>query len=142
MGLRKKFLIYPRFQIALVTGNLVVISCMSGAVMLAVFRSYQYLHEQGLAVGLSVDHPYFRFVDLQSRLVYQALGVAFFLGALLSVLITLLISQRLVGPIHRLREYFRAIADGGDIQPLAFRKKDFFADLPDTINRALGRWKH
>lgn len=139
MSMRTKFLIYPKFQISLIIGNLAVMSCMIGAVVVAIYRSYHYLHEQGVAVGLSADHPYFRFVELQSRLVYQALALAFGVGAVVSVVVTLILSQRLAGPIHRLREYFRDIANGGAVQPLGFRKRDFFSDLPEVINQALGR---
>ncbi len=138
MKFRTKFLIYPKFQIALIVTNLVVLAGMMMAVGLAIHRSYDYLQSEGMAVGLAADHPYFRFVTLQSKVVYQSLGVAFACGLIFSIVLTLLLSQRLVGPIIRLREYFRSVTPGTEIKPLSFRKGDYFPDLPDVINRALG----
>ena len=65
------------------------------------------------------------------------LAIALGVGLVLSYLLTLILSNRLAGPIVRLREHFRKISEGGNLEPVYFRQKDFFNDLPPLINDAL-----
>ena len=47
---------------------------------------------------------------------------------------TLTISNRIVGPICRLRSTVIRLAANEDVPPLRFRKGDLWADLPDSFN--------
>jgi len=59
-------------------------------------------------------------------------------GFIFSALVMLVVSNRLAGPIVRLRRYFGDIAIKTDnVPPLSFRKGDFFGDLPEVVNRAV-----
>ena len=50
---------------------------------------------------------------------------------------TLTLSNRIVGPICRLRDTVRRLGNGEDVPPLKFRKKDMWDDLPGLFNHML-----
>ncbi len=108
------------------------------AVAFFVSRSYANLRAQGLAENLKLDHVYFRFIDYQSSLVYTYLGGALAVGFLLSAVMTLILSNKLAGPIVRLHVFFKQIIKGQRPVPAVFfRRGDFFKDLPPLINHAM-----
>ena len=52
----------------------------------------------------------------------------------------LTLSNRIAGPIHHLRRTIQSHVDGDrDIQPLRFRKKDFWSDLPAAFNTLIAK---
>lgn len=62
---------------------------------------------------------------------------------LLPVLVfdTIKLSHRFAGPVIRLREALRDVADGVPGGRLQFRENDFWRDLPDIFNRAIDRMR-
>lgn len=140
---RFHFLIYPRFQLGLIAVNLVLMGSAFGFVVFQIGRVMGRLKAQGEAANLAADHVYFRFLEMQVDALYSYVLVAFVAGAVLTSLATLLLSQRLAGPIVRLRGYFREILQSG--QPpnyeIRFRSGDFFSDLPGVINGAFQAMK-
>jgi hypothetical protein len=134
---RKFALVYPRFQLLLMVCNLSVLTVAFAAVVMNVAASYAVLRQQGISAGMPPDHSYFNFLDLQARLIYKSIALALGLSFLGMGLVTLWLSNRLAGPIVRLREYFRNIAVSGNYDALRFRKDDFFPDLPEAVNDAL-----
>jgi hypothetical protein len=50
---------------------------------------------------------------------------------------TVRFSHRLVGPLFRVRQLMRSIADGEPVRPLKLREGDFLGDLSDDFNRML-----
>ena len=47
------------------------------------------------------------------------------------------ISHRFSGPLLRLRQSLRTVANGGSFQPIRLRQKDFLQDLTDDYNRMM-----
>jgi nitrogen fixation/metabolism regulation signal transduction histidine kinase len=47
------------------------------------------------------------------------------------------ISHRFSGPLLRIRQSFRTVANGGTFQPIRLREKDFLQDLTDDYNRMM-----
>jgi len=136
--LRKKFLIYPKFQLILMLVNALIMMFAFGFVALQAKRSFALLETMGVNARLPPTHAYFKFLAVQSSTLYSHLIWALLVAFLVSAVITLLLSHRLAGPIIRLKSYFRNIANGENpVQRLQFRKRDFFEDLPAVINEAL-----
>ncbi|MCP4783786.1 MAG: hypothetical protein GY903_19725 [Fuerstiella sp.] len=52
---------------------------------------------------------------------------------------TLTLSNRVAGPIYRLRENIRRIGNGEEVPPLKFRDKDMWDDVPELFNRMTER---
>lgn len=51
------------------------------------------------------------------------------------------LSNRFVGPIIRLRSAMKRVGNGEDIEPLRFRRGDFWDDLTEAFNATLDRVK-
>jgi hypothetical protein len=49
------------------------------------------------------------------------------------------LSNRFVGPARRLGDSLRALAEGGEIQPVHFRDDDFWQEMARDLNRVSGR---
>lgn len=141
LSYRSRLLIYPRFQLTLLGAQLVITIAALLAVITLTEGSYSYLKQQGMMLGVPLQQPYFQFLDAHAKLVYRYLALALALSFVVSCLSSLLISQRLTGPIYRLRQYFKAVANGEKVEPIHFRKGDFFSDLPNLVNQAFERTK-
>jgi hypothetical protein len=66
-----------------------------------------------------------------------------FLGTLvllpLVIMDTLRLTNRFVGPVYRLRRALHEAAEGQLARPLQFRDDDFWREVADDFNRAIGR---
>ncbi len=51
----------------------------------------------------------------------------------------ILLSHRAAGPLFRLKKYFSEIAAGGPLEPIKFRKSDYFHEVTEVINNALAK---
>ncbi len=49
------------------------------------------------------------------------------------------LSHRFAGPIYKLRGVLKAMADGEDIEPMRFRKSDYWINIADDVNRIAER---
>ncbi len=54
---------------------------------------------------------------------------------------TLTLSNRIAGPVCRLRDTVRRIANGEDVPPVKFRQHDMWQDLPGYFNSMVDRLK-
>jgi hypothetical protein len=57
----------------------------------------------------------------------------------LVVIDSLRLTNRFVGPMYRLRRALREAADGNVNRPLQFRDDDFWRDVAEDFNRAVGQ---
>lgn len=135
---RTRLLVYPKFQLGLIALNLLVMSCTFIAIAYFVDHSYAQLRAEGLAANLPSTHAYFKFIDYQAEMVFTYVAIALSGGFLVTAGLTLILSHKLAGPILRLHEHFKSIAQGQRPVPAVFfRKGDFFRDLPPLINKAM-----
>lgn len=51
------------------------------------------------------------------------------------------LSHRFAGPIYKLRGVLKAMAEGEDVQPMSFRKGDYWLNIADDVNRIADRLK-
>jgi hypothetical protein len=82
--------------------------------------------------------PSRRFIDLTADLYYRY-GPALSASLILLPIVMLDVmrtSNRFVGPVMRLRQGLRDMADGRPAQPLNFRDNDFWRDMANDFNRA------
>jgi hypothetical protein len=135
---RLQLLIYPRFQLILVFGNSLLLLAILGSAYFSVNQSFNNLIKNGHKAGLDDNHPYFKLLEYQLTHITKNLLISFAVGALLSTLWMLLLSNKLAGPILRLKKYFKNL-DPADYKPVNFRKGDFFLELPPLINDAFAR---
>jgi methyl-accepting chemotaxis protein len=67
------------------------------------------------------------FILFSAQLVF--LSVVFF--------ISILISHKIAGPIHKLKNYLQGIREGSPITTISFRQGDFFQDLSDEVSETM-----
>ena len=71
---------------------------------------------------------------------WPAMGASLFL--LPAVIVDLLrLSNRFVGPVYRLRNRMRDLADGKAVDPVILRKDDFWHDFAVEFNRVAARFR-
>lgn len=67
--------------------------------------------------------------------------VVCFVAVLVLALLGFVVSNRIAGPVFRLRKHMQGIAAGEEPKPVQFRKGDQFASLADDYNRVIDRLK-
>ena len=136
---RRKLMVYPAFQLGLVAINMLVLIGSFLLVGVQAARSFSDLRFEGARADLPQDHAYFHFIQYQENHLYGYMiwGVLIAIGV--SLLVTMLYSHRLAGPILRLKSYLTQVAESGRRVPLEFREDDFFQELPYLVNEAFER---
>lgn len=135
-------LIYPAFQLKLLAANFLIMAAISAFVAFLVHRSFVDLVSQGAAARLPAGNPYFAFMVYQEKLVMTYLACGLGISVLLSSVAILFLSHKVAGPIVRMKGFLTGVAESGEVPRLAFRKGDFFSDLPETVNAAFEAAKH
>jgi len=135
---KKKYLVYPKFQMTLILLNSVVTLVLFVMTSLLVVRSNLFLENVVRQAKLPAQDVFIQILDQQLRSLMGYMGLTVFIAVTITGLLTLLISHKLAGPMIKLRRYFSEIEKNGNVnEELRFRESDFFQDLPPTINRAL-----
>jgi hypothetical protein len=131
---RKVLLINPKFQFKIMgwmlTLALAPISIFFGAHYLFFWQ----LRKLGLEINLPADHIYFRFIEGQSLKMLLIFIFCSLLTVAIVIIIGLVLSHKIAGPIHNLKMFFKEGLDGKPRRKLAFRKGDFFLEVPPIIN--------
>jgi hypothetical protein len=134
---KRKYLVYPQFQMTLIVLNTLVTMALFGLIAYLVIRSHLYLENLVKQTRLPAQNLFIQLLteQLRSLLIYMfiSLGVGIFITATL----TLMLSHKMAGPMVRLRNLFVNVSKTGDFpEQLKFRDGDFFQELPPAINQA------
>ncbi len=79
-----------------------------------------------------------KFVQLNYMYLVPAATIIMFTSA---ILFGLVLTNRIAGPIFRLRQHMEDVAEGKTHQPMEFRKADYFSDLIEPYNKIVVRLK-
>ena len=98
------------------------------------FREFDVIADN---LQLPVGHPFRDFIDMQKGKSFN-----FFLltglGSTLFILISgAFFSHRIAGPIYRINNLLKEMAQNGEVKHVQIRKTDFFQELPQNINLAI-----
>lgn len=134
---RFKYIINPKFQL-----KFVVFMNIVAMLVISIFYSsnmyfFHGLKTQAIAQGVSSDHVFFRYLDLQIKTLNGIFAATSFIviGAL--TVIGIMFSHRIAGPLYRLTKHLEEIASGVPPKDIRFRKGDFFLEIPEVYNRHL-----
>lgn len=139
MKLRIKYFNYPQLQWALLMINFIVNSFLFTFLSVRVKMFFDSLVDVGMQSGFDENHVYFQFLKSQQDYLKFEFGLAFLISLVVSSALVLWTSHRLAGPLLRLREHLRQIAETGTYSKITFRKNDYFQDLSNNLNQALDR---
>lgn len=132
---RKKFLINPRFQLTFIAWMFMTVFVVMGVFYGACSYFFNLYLAQGQKIGLPPGHVFFSFIWDQYHLMQIIFLVSIIIIFFVIFLVGLLLSHRIVGPIHRLKIHFQKIAQGDFTHlELNFRKTDHFQDVSDAYN--------
>ena len=129
---RIRFLVYPRVQLALLAVHTVVY-----ATFLAMLELQ---HRSSIAAMLG--NAQFDFVELKLQNTWYFWAIASLFVYTAGAILLIAISHKMAGPILRTRDHLEKIAISGDYEPILFREKDYFSELPASINRAFEAQKN
>ena len=131
----QNFLIYPQFQIRLIL--IIMAIALIAPVMILCFQTYSF-HIQiqnGQMMNLPETHPYFVFYNEFQQRSFFVFSVSLGITFVLALLIGLVVSHRIAGPLVKMKNHFLAVGPGGETDhPIYFRDGDFFRDLAETYN--------
>ena len=138
---RKKYLIYPAFQVPLIIGGFLGVSVCAALLISLINSSLVEFMTLGTNAGFPPDHPYFQLLTAQQKIVFWKLTIGVVISLLFNGLFFLWLSYRLVAPISKLKDYLTQYCEenpkGIATPPLMFRRHDFGVDLVRLINKAL-----
>jgi hypothetical protein len=138
---RKRLLITPGFQLALMAINASVITLVFAVIWIQAGRIFSdmgpFTGLAGIRGDLAGDYLAF-----QASRFHTTIMVTYLFAMITSSALTLIISYRFAGPLIRLRAYFEQLGtEKGSFRELSFRTGDYFSDLPPIINDGLKRFK-
>lgn len=135
--MRRRYLINPPFQLKVIGWMLGV---AAGTVAL-IYASNTYvvwrLLRVGETLGLPQDHAFYALVGEQKALLNSVFAVTAFVALFVIVGAGVVLSHRIAGPLHRLRETVEGAAEGGPTTEFKVRSHDDFPELAQAINKLL-----
>lgn len=131
---RKIYLINPRFQYSFIifasTIGLVSL-CIFYFAILYFFWSFE---QRGISLGIPAKHIFFRYIDEQRHSMNVIFSIAAVLVLITTSISALILSHKVAGPIHRLKEHLKDVITQQTLRPVKFRKGDFFIELEESFN--------
>lgn len=135
----KNFLIYPRYQIAMVIANSLIFVSGFVAVYYQVSSSFYNLDEVAAAKNIMASPYYKELVLYQEKFILNTIFTTLIWTLLFVIFFTVLFSHKSAGAIFGLQKYFQDIAKNGYQRPLTFRKNDLHQELPGVVNSAIAK---
>jgi hypothetical protein len=138
---RTEFLINPAFQLRLVVHFFLMLLAVLIVIYWAQDWFFSKMTQNGQTLGLAGNNPYFQMIHDQRRLMDRLFGAFCGLSSGGILLWGVMLSHKIAGPIYRARKYLEQVARNPGQKPahaLSFRDGDFFPELADSINDALG----
>jgi methyl-accepting chemotaxis protein len=136
---RKKYIVNPRLQLALVIGaNALAIIAAAVMITLAVTAK---THMENYVTGLNLtsNHPAIAVIAEREAEFDRVVVAAILIQFILFNVAAIFMSHRIAGPIHRLTRHLESVGEGGDPVDLKFRKDDFYAEVAVSVNKVMSR---
>ena len=134
---RQVFLINPRFQTRIM-GLMMIPVLVNTLIMVAMSRFLLTALRANIQNFLTIDEQLF---DAMGAAQSRTISLTFMAMGLMSIfffaLWAMILSHRIAGPLHRLREELRLARDSGRFRPIQFRKGDYFQEIPTAYNEAI-----
>lgn len=135
--MRKNYIIYPKFQLRLISINLGIVLLTLATVAGQIYYSFNAVSGIGKEKGLPENHPFFRFINIQLSELFTMFAIVAVVALILTTLFSIWYSHKVVGPVYKLNLMLKQMAKEGRYIPVQFRKNDHFRDLPDNLDSAV-----
>lgn len=141
--LRTQLLINPKFQLQFAMNCLIPMLMMAAVFWLILEMFISKMVRIGQAQGLPGNHEYFQLIQAQRIELLQILLLFSLVLVILFFVWGLFYSHRIAGPIFKLTKWLdesQSLQEAVD-QPVQFRKKDLFQEIPLALNSFLKKLK-
>lgn len=136
---RKKILIYPQFQIRFLISSIGSALTVTLIYFASNYYFFHHFEQIGIDGGLPMDHVFFRFIDQQKNLTSLLVVVMALASTIVLTMYGLIQSNKIAGPMVRLKKYLEDEINGSNTQPLSFRENDYFKEIADLVNKAIAK---
>lgn len=136
---RRKYLINPDFQLKLLvffTGLAVVSVLVFYQAMSSAFNN---LTTQAMELSFPPDHVFYQLIAQQRYVINLTFLTTSIFVFLFLVIGGLFLSHQVAGPLYRLHKHMEKVIQGGPINEVWPRKKDFFQDLFVQYNQMMSQ---
>ena len=130
----RSYVLLPKFQMVFVFLNACILMTTCFFAYFTVHRSFDNLRSIGERMKLSNSSGYMKFINAQEVMFSDSMLVFVAIAMAVSLIITIVLSHKVAGPIYRIKKYFQDF-DKSNPSELSFRKGDFFNDIPDIVNK-------
>jgi HAMP domain-containing protein len=134
---RKILLINPKFQLAFLAHTLAVAVVAIGVFYAADLYFFWKFQQMGASLNLPADHGFYEFLREQKMVMNVIFGVTAGVSLCMIALGGLFLSHRVAGPLYRLDQHMKAIAENRHSGEVKFRQGDFFQELAASFNRQM-----
>ena len=135
--IRKQYIVSPVFQywfIAFCAFSAVFASGLFYGGTTYFFAKY---HQLALDVGMQPSDPFFKVLGNMKSMMGWVFIVTSLVTTLLTTIVGAIFSNKVAGPLSRLRIHMGQIARGETIEQVNFRKGDFFEEVAEAYNKQL-----
>ncbi|MBL6989812.1 MAG: hypothetical protein ISR65_08535 [Bacteriovoracaceae bacterium] len=144
LGRRRNFFINPSFQLRFMGFMIfgLILSIMSFYVADIYF--FNSLVAFGKQKGLEEGHIYFQLIKEQHGLLNNIFVVSRMIVFCIVLVSSLFLSHRVAGPLYHLNNFLKKATNSDnleDLEKLKFRKRDFFKELPESVNQFIASRK-
>ena len=112
----------------------------AGTLIAAFFIANQYLFwsfsQKGKAIGLPDGHVFFQFLNSQRHFLFGLFIALSFITLAILTVSGLALSNRVAGPLQRIRAHLSKARADGEWRPIQFRTEDDLQELAEEINSA------
>lgn len=136
---RKKLIINPKFQFFFMFFMSFVSFIAISISYLSSFSFFWKLKQLGIKLGIPNGSPFFQYIEQQEVLFGKILFGSSIGLFLLALVIGVIFSHRICGPLLRLEKHMLRIASGKEIAKIHFRKMDFFPEIATAFNAMMDR---
>ena len=136
--MRKNIIISPKIQFKIIA-YAVILNLISLGVFAGALKFYFQKYESAAqAKGLSADHLFFNFLNLQETFMWQVFAGVAVVSIILIAGVALYYSHRFIGPVAKMEKHLASYAaNESKWTPLTLRKNDILLELSNKINQAI-----
>ena len=134
-----QILIHPKFQIKF-------IAFLVGALLLALLFFYlgeiyfiNQISAYGTELNLPPNHAFYKLLGLQKEIMNKVFLFTTIFIFIYLVVFGLILSNRIAGPLIKLRSYFEDMAETGKLKKISFRDGDFFKEIEVSFNESIDK---
>lgn len=134
---RKKILINPEYQLSVMFHFLILFFCVMIVTVFAINWQLEPVIEQVKLSTLPASDPLLVSFSEFTRMINLTVIALTFFSFIMFAIMGLIVSHKSAGPIYRITQHLKSIKTDKTVEPINFRKSDYFQELAEEINELM-----